>query len=41
MFLVTLGFWIVNLAANQAFGVKYSVLRVRMEGVLGSVADTA
>lgn len=40
MFLVTLDFGIPQLAANQAFGVKHSVFRIRMEGILGSVTDT-
>jgi hypothetical protein len=40
MLLVTLDFWIVNFAANQAFGVKYSVFRVRMESILGGVTNT-
>lgn len=41
MFLVTFGFGIVQLAANQAFGVEHSIFRVSMERVLGGVTDTA
>lgn len=41
MFLVTLSFGIVGLATNQAFGVEYSVFRVRMESVLGGVTNAA
>lgn len=40
MLLVTLDFWVFQFAANQVFGVRNSVFRVRMESVLGSVTDT-
>jgi hypothetical protein len=41
MLLVTLDFRIVHLTTNQTFGIKDSVFRVGVEGVLGGVSDTA
>ena len=40
MFLVTLDFRVVHLAANQAFSVEHSVFRIRMEGVLSGITNT-
>ena len=41
MLLVTLDFRIVNLTTDQTFGIKDGVFRVRVEGVLGGVPNTA
>ena len=40
MLLVTLDLRIVHLATNQTLGIKDSVFRVGVEGVLGGVTDT-
>jgi hypothetical protein len=39
--LVALDFRIVQLATNQTLGVKDRIFRVRVEGVLGGITDTA
>jgi len=41
MLLVTLNLRIIHLATNQTFGIEDSVFRVRVEGVLCGVTDTA
>ena len=40
MFLVTLDFRFVHLATDQTLGVKDSVFRVGVEGILGGITDT-